>query len=74
METSKDYQTGETCSFYKGKVVRRWETGDAECNAYSEEYECGGVYNHNYMDVIGNRDHDCFWRCDKCQYQNAEQE
>lgn len=52
----------------KGKVVRQWETGDAECNAYSEEYECGAVYNHNYMDVVGCRDHDCFWDCRGCRF------
>lgn len=70
----KDYQTGETCSFRKGKIIREWATGDDECNACSKEYECGGVYNHNYMDVVGNRDHDCFWNCSKCKYQNTEQE
>ncbi len=51
----------------KGVIVREWETGDSECNAYSEEYECGAIYNNNYMDVIGNRDHDCFWDCSKCK-------
>lgn len=50
----------------KGKKIREWETGDTECNAYSEEYECGGIYHHNYMDVVGNRDHDCFWDCQYC--------
>lgn len=25
----------------KGVIVREWETGDSECNAYSQEYECG---------------------------------
>ena len=55
----------ESCK--KGKKVREWETGDTECNAYSVEYECGGIYNHNYMDVIGNRDHDCFWDCRGCR-------
>ena len=24
----------------KGKVVERWLTGDDECNAYSERYQC----------------------------------
>lgn len=50
-----------------GKVVSRWETGDAECNAYSQRYECGGVYHHNFMDIVGNRDHDCFWDCRECK-------
>ena len=52
----------------KGKVIREWETGDAECNAYSYEYECGAIYNHNYMDIIGNRTHGCFWDCRNCRY------
>ena len=50
-----------------GKVVRTWPTGDDECNAYSKEYECGAVYNNNYMDIVGNRDHDCFWNCENCK-------
>lgn len=54
----------ETCN--KGEVVREWETGDTECNAYSVMYECGGIYHHNYMDVVGNRDHACFWDCQYC--------
>ena len=60
---------GEKCTFSKGRVVNEWLTGDAECDAYSKEYECGGVYNHNYMDVLGCRDHDRFWNCSKCKYQ-----
>ena len=56
----------DTCD--KGKVVREWETGDSECNAYSQEYECGAVYHNNYMDVVGCRDHDCFWDCGNCRY------
>lgn len=60
---------GETCTFNKGKVIDKWMTGDDECNAYSEEYECGGVYNHNYMDVVGCRDRDCFWNCKGCKRQ-----
>lgn len=44
----------------KGVIVREWEKGDSECNAYSQEYECGAVYHNNFMDVVGNRDHDCF--------------
>lgn len=51
----------------KGAVINTWETGDDECDAYSEEYECGGIYNHNYMDVLGCRDHDCFWDCRGCK-------
>lgn len=49
-----------------GKIVETWNTGDDECNSYSERYECGAVYNNNYMDVVGNRDHDCFWSCNGC--------
>lgn len=30
-------------------------------NAYSEKYECGAIYNNNYMDIVGKRDLDCFW-------------
>ena len=51
----------------KGKVVETWETGDQECNAYSERYKCGAVYHHNLMDVVGCRDHICFWDCSKCK-------
>lgn len=51
----------------KGIVVKQWETGDTECRAYSEEYECGAVYNNNYMDVVGNREHECFWECGGCR-------
>lgn len=51
---------GETCKFDKGNVTRTWLTGDYECNAESKLYECGGIYHRNYMDVVGNRDHDCF--------------
>lgn len=51
----------------KGKVVKEWLTGDSECNAYSQEYECGGVYNNNFMDIVGNREHDCFWDCRLCK-------
>lgn len=50
----------------KGKIIREWETGDSECDAYSQEYECGAKYHNNFMDVLGNRDHDCFWDCSKC--------
>ena len=60
------------CKYEKGKVVEMWETGDSECDAYSERYECGGVYNRNYMDVIGSRDHDCFWECVGCKYKALE--
>ena len=54
------------CKYPTGKEVRSWQTGDDECNAYSTKYECGGVYNNNYMDIVGNRDHDCFWDCSRC--------
>lgn len=43
-------------------------TGADECDAYSKQYSCGCIYNHNYMDVVGNRDHDCFYDCSKCKY------
>lgn len=56
----------------KGVIVRKWETGDSECNAYSQEYECGAVYHNNFMDVVGNRDHDCFWNCSKCKREESE--
>ena len=62
-------KVGNECGYDKGKVIKQWLTGDDECNAYSEEYECGGVYNNNFMDVVGNRDHDCFWNCVKCKYE-----
>ena len=68
MNNSKNFVDGENCTYQKGKVIRTWLTGDAECNANSEEYECGGVYNQNYMDILGNRDHDCFWNCSRCKY------
>lgn len=60
----------EDCKHETGEAIRRWYTGDEECNAYSEEYECGGVYNNNFMDVLGNRDHDCYWDCSKCKYKD----
>ena len=60
---------GENCTFEKGKVIEMWLTGDQECDAYSQKHECGGVYNNNYMDVVGSRDHDCFWNCSECKYQ-----
>ena len=56
----------ETPSCLINKEVRTWSTGDDECNAYSTEYDCGAVYNNNYMDIVGNRDHDCFWDCSGC--------
>lgn len=55
----------EKCN--KGKVVETWETGDQECNAYSERYKCGGVYHNNFGDVVGCRTHDCWWDCSKCR-------
>ncbi len=61
---------GETCTFKKGREVDRYYTGDDECNAYTTVYECGGEYAHNYMDVVGCRDHDCFWDCSNCKYQS----
>ena len=59
---------GDTCFYDKGKIVEEWQTGDAECNADSYRFECGGIYNHNYMDIVGSRDHDCFWDCKDCKY------
>ena len=57
------------CNRDKGNVVKFWLTGHAECDAYSEQYECGGVYHNNFMDIVGNREHDCFWDCTKCRFQ-----
>ena len=59
------YQEKDSCN--KGKVVNSWLTGDDECDAKSEEYECGGIYHNNYMDIVGSRDHDCFWNCSNCK-------
>ena len=61
------YDFGEQCTENKGKIINSWTTGDDECDAESREYECGGIYNHNYMDVVGDRDHDCFWDCSECK-------
>ena len=55
-----------------GPIERTWLTGDDECDAYSRLYECGGIYHHNYMDRLGNRDHDCFWDCKRCKYMKNE--
>ena len=60
------------CKFETGNEVRTWMTGDDECNAYSVKYQCGGVYNNNYMDVVGNRDHDCFWDCKDCIHKDKK--
>lgn len=62
------YDFGEECAHDKGRVTKEWMTGDDECDAVSRRYSCGGVYHHNYMDVVGNRDHDCFWDCSECRY------
>ena len=64
--------SGDTCGKEKGRIISEWETGDSECNAVSYEYECGGIYNQNYMDVVGNRDHDCFWDCKNCKFKTSE--
>lgn len=70
-EKQNHYQMqGQECDRDKGKIVNEWSTGDDECNAYSVKYECGGIYNNNYGDVVGNRDHDCFWNCSNCKYKN----
>ena len=61
------YDFGEQCTENKGKIINSWTTADDECDAESREYECGGIYNHNYMDVVGDRDHDCFWDCSECK-------
>lgn len=52
---------------YLSEEIDSWETGDSECNAESFRYSCGAVYHHNYMDVLGSRDHDCFWDCTSCK-------
>ena len=54
------------CDMLSNTVVKTWLTGDDECNAESTQYECGAVYNHNFGDRLGFRDHDCFWDCDGC--------
>lgn len=56
-----------------GVITEKWETGDTECNAYSVRYECGGIYHHNYMDIVGCRDHDCFWDCRGCKYDRPKE-
>lgn len=61
------YNFGETCKRNKGKIINRWLAGDDECDAEARVYECGGVYYNNYMDVVGCRDHDCFWDCSECK-------
>ena len=55
------------CGQHPTNKVHETLTGDAECNAYDYEYDCGAVYHQNYMDVVGNRDHDCFWDCSRCK-------
>ena len=56
------------CDYDMGDVVEEWLTGDFECEAYSQRFQCGGIYNNNYMDIVGNRDHDCFYDCSNCIY------
>lgn len=63
---------GENCKFSKGRIISEWTTGDEECNAYSYEYECGGIYHNNYMDILGSRDHDCFWDCKECKFMTKD--
>lgn len=58
------------CEFDTGAVIEEWETGDSECNAYSLRFACGGIYHNNYMDIVGCRDHDCFWDCGNCIHKN----
>ena len=60
------YNFGGTCTENKGEVIDFWMTGDDGCDAESRRYECGGVYHHNYGDVVGCRTHDCFWDCSEC--------
>lgn len=60
---------GQSCTYNKGIVIREYLTGAEECGAISYVHECGGIYNRNYLDVLGNRDHDCFWNCQDCKYQ-----
>ena len=59
---------GSSCGKNKGAVIEEWLTGDPECDAVSYRYECGGIYHHNCMDILGCRDHDCFWDCEGCKY------
>lgn len=55
-----------------GKAADWWYTGDIDCGAVSTRYECGGVYNRNFMDTADSREHDCFWDCDNCRYSGEE--
>lgn len=70
LEIKPKFKDGENCPYDKGEIVECWLTGDDECDAESTRYECGGISHHNYMDVIGCRDHDCFWDCKDCKYES----
>lgn len=60
-----------SCDCDTGAAVDWWYTGDIDCDAVSTKYECGGVYNKNFMDVKGSREHDCFWDCENCRYRDS---
>lgn len=63
---------GTDCGEIPTVVVSTTATGDDECNAYDYEYDCGAVYHHNYLDIVGNRDHDCWWDCSGCIHSKAK--
>ena len=58
---SEEFEDRACCN--KGKEVSIDQTGDDECNAYDTTYECGGTWHNNFMDIVGNRTHDCWWDC-----------
>jgi len=60
-----EYHEMDGCD--KGKVVDSYLTGDDECDAYTYRYQCGGVYHNNEMDIVGCRDHMCWWDCSQCK-------
>ena len=56
----------------KGGLVDVEQTGDDECNAYDYTYACGGIWHNNYMDILGDRTHDCWWDCSRCKKHRKE--
>lgn len=52
----------------RGEIVDSFYTGDPECNSRTYVFECGGVYNKNYMDKVGREEHLCFWNCKGCKW------
>lgn len=62
-----DFDFGDKCNQDKGKIVETFCTGNKDANAFSNVYECGGIYNNNFGDVMGNKTFDCFWDCSQCK-------